>query len=118
MYSEGMSIPHRPNQRATLSRRGIFLSTNWARRVCRCTGIRDRSRAEKYNAVSSLILEVVHEGVVRLAASNVHHGADGLQVVVCQSRVVVDPIVRYPGWWSPEVWDRRQVLEVRVHVVL
>ena len=64
------------------------------------------------------MLEVVHEGVVGFAASEVCHGADGLRVVVCPSRFVVDSIVRYPGWWFPGVWDRRQVLEVRVHVVL
>ena len=65
-----------------------------------------------------LMLEVVHEGVVGMAASDVRHGADGLRVVVCLSRVVVDPVVWYPGWWLPGVWDRRYVLEVPVHVVL
>ena len=64
------------------------------------------------------MLEVVHEGVVGLGASNVRHVADGLWVVVCQSRVVIDSIVRYPGWWFPGLWDWRQVLEVGVHVVL
>ena len=64
------------------------------------------------------MLEVVHKGVVGLAASNVRHGADGLWVVVCPPRVVIHSIVRYPGWWFPGVWDWRQVLEVRVHVVL
>ena len=51
VYSGGMSIPRRAYQRATLSRRGSCSSKSWARRVCRCTGIRDGSRAEKYNAV-------------------------------------------------------------------
>ena len=64
------------------------------------------------------MLEVVHQVVVGLAASNVRHGADGLQVVVCPSRVVVDLIVRYPGSWFPGVLDWRQVLEVCVHVVI
>ena len=47
-----------------------------------------------------------------------HHGADGLRVVVRLSRVVVDPVVWYPGWWFPGVRDQRRVLEVCVHVVL
>ena len=64
------------------------------------------------------MLGVVHKGVVGLAASNVRHGADGLLVVVCPPCVVLDSIVRYPGWWFPGVLDWRQVLEVRVHVVL
>ena len=49
------------------------------------------------------MLEVVHEGAVGLAASNVSHGADELRVVVCPSRVVVDSVVRYRGWWFPGV---------------
>ena len=47
------------------------------------------------------MLKVVHEGVVGLAASDVRHGADGLQVVVRPSRVVVDSVVPYGGWWFP-----------------
>ena len=108
VYSGGMSVPRRPYPRATLSRRGSCSSESWARDVGRFTGIRDGSRAEEYNAVCSLIvLEVVHEGFVGLAASNVRHGADGLRVVVCPSHVVVDSVVRYPGWWFPGVWDWR-----------
>ena len=57
-------------------------------------------------------------GFIGLAASDVRHGADGLRVVVCPSCVILDSVVRYPGWWFPGVWDRRYVLEVRVHVVL
>ena len=64
------------------------------------------------------MLEAIHKGVVRVAASDVGHGADELRVVVRLSRVVVDPVVGYPGWWFPRVRDRRQVLEVCVHVVL
>ena len=64
------------------------------------------------------MLEVVHEGVVGLAASNVRRGADGLRVVACPSRAVLDSTVWYPGWWFSGVWDWWQVLKVRVHVVL
>ena len=64
------------------------------------------------------MLEVVHEGVVGLAAWDVRHGGDGLRVVVRLSRVVVDLVVLYPGWWFPGMWNRQYVLEVRVHVVL
>ena len=63
------------------------------------------------------MLEMAQEGVVGLIASNVRHGADGLWVVVCPSRDVMDAIVRHPGWWFPGAWDERQVLEVCVHVV-
>ena len=54
----------------------------------------------------------------KIKPENLNHGADGLWVVVCPPRVVVDSIVRYPGWWFPGSWYWRQVLEVRVHVVL
>ena len=64
------------------------------------------------------MLEMFQKGVVSLAASNVRHGADGLWVVLCPPRVVIDSIVWHPGWWCPGAWDWRQVLEVRVHVVL
>ena len=64
------------------------------------------------------MLEAAQKGVVGMAASDVRHGADGLQVVVLPSRVVVDPVVWYPGPWFPGVLDMWQVLEVRVHVVL
>ena len=114
VYSGGMSIPRRAYQGATLSRRGRCSSKSWARRVCRCLGIRDWSRAEKYNAV----LGKVQNGVVGLAASNVRHGADGLWVVLCPPRVVIDSIIWHPAWWSPGAWDWQQVLDVRVHVVL
>ena len=116
VYSGGMSIPRRAYQRATLSRRGSCSSKSWARRVCRCTGIRDGSRAEKYNAVHC-VLETAQKGAVGLTASNVPHGADGLWVVVCPPRVVIDAIVWHPGWWFPGAWDGWQVLEVCVHVV-
>ena len=53
VYSGGMSIPRRSYERATLSTRGSCSSMSWARRVCRCTGSRNGSRAEKYNAVCS-----------------------------------------------------------------
>ena len=53
-----------------------------------------------------------------MAASDVRNGANRLRVVVHLSRVVVDPVVWYPGWWFPGVRDWRQVLEVCVHVVL
>ena len=52
------------------------------------------------------MLEEVHEGVVGLAASDVRIGANRLRVVVCLSRVVVDSVVWYPGWWLPGVWDQ------------
>ena len=65
-----------------------------------------------------LMLEAIHKGVVGVAASDVRHGADGLWVVVRLSRVVVDPVVGYSGCWFPRLRDRRQVLEVCVHVVL
>ena len=56
VYSGDMSIFRRAYQLATLSRRGSCSSKSWARRVCRCTGIRDGSRAEKYNAVRSVCM--------------------------------------------------------------
>ena len=64
------------------------------------------------------MLEGVHNPAIGLAASDVRHGADRLQVVVRLSHVVVDPVVWYLGWWSPGLRDRRQVLKVCVHVVL
>ena len=63
-------------------------------------------------------VEMAQKGVVGLTASNVHNGADGLWVVVCPPRVIMDSIVWHPGWWFPGAWDWRQVLEVCVHVVL
>ena len=63
------------------------------------------------------MLETAQKGAVRLTAPNVRHGADGLWVVVCPPRVVIDAIVWHPGWWFPGAWDGWQVLEVCVHVV-
>ena len=72
VYSGGMSIPRQPYQRATLSRRACCSSKSWARRVCRCTGSRDGSRAEKYNAVCSLcwrwFTRVFSAGLPRMCA--------------------------------------------------
>ena len=60
----------------------------------------------------------MHKGVVGVAAPDVRQGANGLWVVVHLSRLVVDPVVWYQGWWFSGLRDRRQVLEVCVHVVL
>ena len=64
------------------------------------------------------MVEAVHKSVVGVAASDVCHSADGLRVVVRLSRVVVDPVIWYPGRRLPGLWDWRQVLKVCVHVVL
>ena len=64
------------------------------------------------------MLEAIHKGVVGVAASDVRHGADVLRLVVRPSRLVVDPVVGYRGWWFPGVPDWRQKLEVCLHVVL
>ena len=62
--------------------------------------------------------ETAQRGAVGLTTPNVCHGVDGLWVVVCPSRVVIDAIIWHPVWWFPWVWDWQQVLEVCVHVVL
>ena len=57
------------------------------------------------------MLEAVHKGVLGVAASDVRHGADGLWVVEPLSRVVVDPVLWYPGWWFRGVQDPGQVIK-------
>ena len=72
------------------------------------------------------MLEVVHEGFVGLAASDVRHGANALRIVVRLSPVVVNPVLWYPGWWFPglcwrwfmrvlSVWLPRMCAMVRMH---
>ena len=49
------------------------------------------------------MLGMAQKGVVGLTASNVRHGADGLWVVVCPPRVVIDAIIWHPvkPVWTP-----------------